>query len=335
MSTSARSGAPSGDAPRPGTAPADLQVGRIRLNPYLLGYVMGPAALVVILLLERFRMIAQQPLWLWLAVFVTIPSLSIALEVWYRRRPCRLRLHARVAWHAATVTAVIYLSGWGPVLVMAFAFVALENVSHDGSKAWRVTALWSVAGITVGQIAIWMQWAPSFLSTTHAEALGLMGAFVLLFVIRMAGATMEQKERAERSMRTSEERFRSLVQHSSDTTLVVAGDGAITYASPATATLVGLPPEAVVGMQATDVVHPEDRERRRAAVLRPVAVRRRDRAGRVPDPAHGRHDPRSRGRPERPAGPAVGGRFRRQPPRRDRAQGGRRTNSRTRRCTTR
>ncbi len=261
MSTSARAGAPPGDPARPVTAAPDLGAGRVRLSPYLLAYVMGPAALVVILLLEHFKMIAQQPLWLWLAVFVTIPSFSIVLEIWYRRRPCRLRLHARVAWHAATVTAVIYLSGWGPVLVMAFAFIALENVSHDGSKAWRVTALWSVVGITAGQIAIWMGWAPSYLSTAHAEALGLMGAFVLLFVIRMAGATMEQKERAEQSMRTSEERFRSLVQHSSDTTLVVAGDGVITYASPATVTLVGLPPDAVVGMLATDVVHPEDRER--------------------------------------------------------------------------
>src|SRR6202040_2965472 len=131
------------------------------------------------------------------------------------------------------VTTVIYLSGWGPVLTGAFAFVALENVSHDGSRAWRITTLWSMAGIAVGQLAVFQGWAPSFLTGPKAQALGIMGAFVLAFVIRMAGATMEQKEEAEELMRSSEDRFRSLVQNSSDTTLVLGPAGVVTYASPA------------------------------------------------------------------------------------------------------
>ena len=81
--------------------------------------------------------------------------------------------------------------------------------------------------------------APSFLSVGQSEALGSMGAFVLVFVIRMAGATIEQKEEAEASMRASEERFRSLVQNSTDSTLVMGADGGISYASPATASLLG------------------------------------------------------------------------------------------------
>ena len=178
-----------------------------------------------------------------------------------RRHPTTLWLNARVAWHAAAVTAVIYLSGWGPVLIGAFAFVALENVSHDGSRTWRRTALWSLLGIAVGQVAIWQGWAPSFLSVGKSEALGLMGAFVLVFVIRMAGATIEQKEDAEASMRVSEERFRSLVQNSTDTTFVMGAEGRIMYASPATASLFGRSPEDVLGMRATELVHPEDRAR--------------------------------------------------------------------------
>ena len=233
----------------------------IRLNPYLISYLMGPAALVAILVLQHLGYVAESPVWVWLAVFVAIPCGSGALEVWYRRDPSPRRLHARVAWHAAAVTTVIYLSGWGPVLVGAFAFVALENVSHDGSKAWRVTAFWSLICIAVGQIGIWLGVFPSFLSVPQAEALGLMGAFVLVFVIRMAGATMEQKEQAEAAMSESEDRFRSLVQHSSDTTLVIGEDRRVTYASPATTALLGRTPEEVVGHLATDFVHPDDRER--------------------------------------------------------------------------
>jgi diguanylate cyclase (GGDEF)-like protein/PAS domain S-box-containing protein len=257
-----------------GTA-QDVPSRRARLNPHILSYAMGPAALVVILLLRHFGVVAREPVWLWLAVFVAIPATSLAVEVFYRRRPTALGLHARIACHAAAVTTVIYLSGWGPVLTGAFAFVALENVSHDGSRTWRRTAMWSLLGIAVGQAAIWQHWAPSQLSVGKAEALGLMGAFVLVFVIRMAGATIQLKEEAETSMRASEERFRSLVQNSTDTTFVMGAEGKILYASPATLSLFGRSPEEVLGMRATELVHPEDRSRveaQLAALVQTVVV---------------------------------------------------------------
>jgi PAS domain S-box/diguanylate cyclase (GGDEF) domain len=232
-----------------------------RVNPYLLGYLMGPAALVAILLLGRYHVVAQQSVWVWIGVFIAIPSISALADIAYRRSPTVAHLQARVAVHAAAVTVVIYLSGWGPVLTGAFVFVALENIAHDGSRTWRMTMAWSLVGIAVGQLAIWLGWAPSFLTTAHAEALGLMGVFVLLFVIRMAGASAEKKEDAEASMRASEDRFRSLVQHSTDTTLVIGDDLVITYASPATLALLGREPEAVIGLDATKLVHPDDRER--------------------------------------------------------------------------
>ena len=221
---------------------------------------MGPMALVVILVLRHFHGVAQESVWLWLAVFVAIPVFSGAADVAYRRAPTWRRLQARVACHAAAVTVVIYLSGWGPVLIGAFAFVALENLAHDGSRTWRLTMSWSLGGVAIGQLGIWLGWVPSFLSKPQAEALGLMGAFLLVFVIRMAGAAMEKKEDAEASMRASEERFRSLVQHSSDTTLVVGEGRIVTYASPATQALLGREPEDVVGRDALELAHPDDRE---------------------------------------------------------------------------
>ena len=230
---------------------------------------------------------------------------------------------------------VIYLSGWGPVLTAAFAFVALENVSHDGSRTWRRTALWSLLGIVVGQVAIWQHWAPSFLSVGKSEALGLMGAFVLLFVIRMAGATIEQKEDAETSMRVSEERFRSLVQNSTDTTFVMGAEGRILYASPATMSLFGRNPEDVLGMRATELVHPEDRARVEAQLGRAGQHRDGHRAHPVPGRARRRHLPLRRGGREQPARQPLGGRLRRQPARHHRAQGGRVPTRSTWRSTTR
>jgi diguanylate cyclase (GGDEF)-like protein/PAS domain S-box-containing protein len=225
-----------------------------KLNPHVLAYLIGPAALVIILTLRRFGLVAQESVWLWLAVFVTIPGVSLAIDHLYRVNPTGGRMNLRVAWNVAAVTTVIYLSGWGPVLVGAFAFVALENISNNGSRTWRMTAFWSLVGVAAGQLAIWQHWAPSFLSVPDAEALGLMGLFVLLFVIRMAGATMGRMEEAE-------DRFRSLVQNSSDTTLVIGQGMVVNYASPATVALLGLQPEDVEGRRANEFVHPDDRER--------------------------------------------------------------------------
>ena len=119
-----------------------------------LGYLIGPIALVLILLLMHFGLVVRQPAWLWIAVFAFVPTTSLMVDQFCRRRPSDASINVRVAQNVAAVTIVIYLTGWGPVLVLAFAFVALENISHDGSRLWRVAALWSLVGIAAGQAAI-------------------------------------------------------------------------------------------------------------------------------------------------------------------------------------
>ncbi len=247
--------------PEPDGARAPVEPPRRSLSPSVLAYLMGPLALIAILLLMHFDDVAKEPVSLWIAVFIATPLASVIADRIYEKRPSRLSLHTRVAFQAAGLTMVIYLTGWGPVLVGAYAFLALENVSHSGSRVWRVTALWSLLGIAIGQFAVVEGWAPSMLSVSRANALAVMGAFVLVFTIRMAGATMAQKEEAESSMRLSEDRFRSLIQNSSDATLVMDGRGICTFVSPAIYELTGLDPAELIDRYATDFVHPDDRDR--------------------------------------------------------------------------
>ncbi len=255
------------DTPANTTSPSSRAVvpppaeSRWRLNPYLLGYAMGPAAFAIILVLQRFGWVANESLAVWIGIFLAIPITSYLADTLYRRYPTTAFLNVRVAVHSAAVVAVINVAGWGPVLSGAFVFVALENLAHDGSRTWRITMLWSMAGIAVGMLGIRIGVFPSFLSFSQAEALSVMGAFVLAFVIRMAGAAWEQKEDAEALMRASEDRFRSLVQHSSDTIMVMSGTGTVTYASPSTTGFFGVTPDDMIGRDAVSLAHPDDQER--------------------------------------------------------------------------
>jgi len=253
-------GAPQIGAVGGSSLPSDPS-GRSELAPTYLAYLIGPVALVVVFLLMHFGAIVREPAWVWVGVFIAIPLSSLLADALNRAYPSAATLHMRVATHAAAVAAVIYLTGWGPVLWGAFAFVALENISNDGSRSWKITAFWSLVAIGAGQVLIAEGVMPTRLTVAEGNALAIMGAFVLIFVIWMAGVTMHKKESAELQMSLSEDRFRSLIQDSSDITMVMSEGGICTYVSPACKVLLGYSPYDLVGRTATDLIHPDDRER--------------------------------------------------------------------------
>ena len=241
--------------------PAELVPGRrarLRTDPAVIGYLMGPLAFVAILTLMHFGYVAPVSPWLWLAVFIAIPACNLIADHIYDRHLTPAALNFRVAVQVAAVTVVIYLTGWGPVLWGAYAFIALEVIAKCGSRAWASVMIWSLTGMAVGQASIWQGWTTSKLPLAQSIAITTMGAFVLFFVIRMAGATMEQKEEAETTVRLSEDRFRSLIQNSSDVTLIIDAEGIFSYLSPAVEQLLGYQPDELVGRLATDYVHPDD-----------------------------------------------------------------------------
>lgn len=69
---------------------------------------------------------------------------------------------------------------------------------------------------------------------------------------------MGPKRAAEEAMRQSEERFRSLIQNSTDIILVIDPDSTVQYVSPAATRLLGYEPAAMEGTPALDLVHPDD-----------------------------------------------------------------------------
>lgn len=75
----------------------------------------------------------------------------------------------------------------------------------------------------------------------------------------------------ENTLRTSEERFRSLVQGSYDVITVVDRRGKRTYVSPSIEHVLGYPPQTLLGKGAGDLVHPDDAPALKAAIAQCVA----------------------------------------------------------------
>jgi diguanylate cyclase (GGDEF)-like protein/PAS domain S-box-containing protein len=72
------------------------------------------------------------------------------------------------------------------------------------------------------------------------------------------GHDISRRKAVLEELRISEQRFRSLVQHSTDIIAVMQDDGTLVYASPATESVLGYEVGALIGTNAFDLVHPDD-----------------------------------------------------------------------------
>jgi diguanylate cyclase (GGDEF)-like protein/PAS domain S-box-containing protein len=70
-----------------------------------------------------------------------------------------------------------------------------------------------------------------------------------------------ERKGVEKAIKASEERFRSLVQNTSDIITILEADGTVRYISPAVERVTGYKPEGQIGTNALGSVHPDDRDR--------------------------------------------------------------------------
>jgi PAS domain S-box-containing protein len=69
-----------------------------------------------------------------------------------------------------------------------------------------------------------------------------------------------QRWHAEAALRASEERFRALVENSSDALLLIDAEGRISYVTPSSERHLGWPLKQMIGRSIFDFIHPDDRE---------------------------------------------------------------------------
>jgi diguanylate cyclase (GGDEF)-like protein/PAS domain S-box-containing protein len=86
----------------------------------------------------------------------------------------------------------------------------------------------------------------------------LVGVLAIALTARQ-GLTVLQNVALARELGRREEHFRSVVHSSRDVIFVVRPDGRVATCNPAVREVLGYPPDALVGLPATSLAHPEDR----------------------------------------------------------------------------
>ncbi|MCT7952069.1 EAL domain-containing protein [Ancylothrix sp. C2] len=78
--------------------------------------------------------------------------------------------------------------------------------------------------------------------------------------VYFSAINIDARKKAIEALARSEERFRSLVQNSSDIITILETDATIRYQSPSIQRILGYEPKELIGKQALDYVHPEDKK---------------------------------------------------------------------------
>lgn len=208
----------------------------------------------------RIDIVADVSFWTLLAVLFLAQWLTGIAHAAWPGRQTGWRLFARIGVQQLAILMVIYAIGWGPTLVIGLLVGVADNVRESGSKATLPAIAWSVSGIALGQLMIATGVAPSLIHEPLVHGLAVFAAMGLAFTILLIGWATAEKEGAERHLRASEERFRALVQNSSDVIMVVDANGNLAYASPAFERILGHDLKDKLGKTAHVLMHTDDRE---------------------------------------------------------------------------
>ncbi|MHB8320095.1 MAG: diguanylate cyclase domain-containing protein [Acidimicrobiales bacterium] len=224
---------------------------------------VAPSVLVVAFLIwgaGRLRWASPHPLWLLVLVVLGAAVVSYSVDLW-QKGCARWQLHARIAAKTAVVASCIYLTGWGPMLVIGLFYPVADSMENFGEEAGLIAIFWALVSIAVGMILIALGWAPSLVHPPAVYGLAALASAGLVAAGLYMRIAVVRRTQAQKALEEEQSRFSALVRHSSDVIVVVDADGVVTYASPS-AEIIDAGAGDGVGLQAgqtvTNAVHPKD-----------------------------------------------------------------------------
>lgn len=117
--------------------------------------------------------------------------------------------------------------------------------------------------------------------TALATANVIVFAGLVMWLAKKVDTTDSERLAAERALRRGDDRFRALVQHSSDMVSVIGSDGIRRYVSPAIEIRLGYRPDELIGATGLSIVHPDD-----LPIVRQLVADVRDQPGTMANGVH-------------------------------------------------
>jgi diguanylate cyclase (GGDEF)-like protein/PAS domain S-box-containing protein len=235
--------------------------GRMRANALDRTLLANPPVAVVFCIFRWRHLIAPEPYWLYVGLLLVGGLVSVlATTLWGdTKRPWHPSAH--IATTTAVIAVVAYSTGWGPILSLGFLFGTAAAIELFGSKARWPCLVSTTVAVGLGQLAIALHLAPSFLRQPRVHGIAGLSLIGVLLVIELLGSAAAGRQRAAAELLQSERRFRALVSNAADIIIVTDDNGIMKYVSPAFERILGRSIDPWRDRSMGDFWHPEDMEK--------------------------------------------------------------------------
>ncbi|MBI3770376.1 MAG: PAS domain S-box protein [Deltaproteobacteria bacterium] len=230
----------------------ELLVARCRAGFCVIGFAIA--------LLTVTDFIRHDPVAIHFMRLAQFALIGVAGHVFHLRLPRRANLTTAVAFTCG-IYVTTSLSGYlrndaetQLVNSLALAF---------GTAATFPWGLWpqlisTLVGSATATLGWWLVYGTFADIRPHMVAAITIALVTSVYMAYQLERYRRERDRAETSLRASEERFRSLIEHGSDTITIIDSAGKITYESPSIERVLGYRPDEPIGRSLLDYVHPDD-----------------------------------------------------------------------------
>jgi diguanylate cyclase (GGDEF)-like protein/PAS domain S-box-containing protein len=226
-----------------------------------LTFATGIVTAIALWALGLAHVVSREPLWLWLVVVLVALASTFGGQVQWRRHPSNALAHFRIATQVIIITAIMYLTGWGPVLGIGYVVIVRDLATQMGSRYWRALAVWAAAGCAGGCAAIALRIAPTLLGRPSVYGLAGLVGLGTVFAIALLGLSGENMEAAQESLQESEHKLRQTIATANEAYVELEGrSGIITEWNSRAEEIFGWSRQEVLGRSYGDLVVPESRK---------------------------------------------------------------------------
>jgi len=156
------------------------------------------------------------------------------------------------AWNSAAES----MYGWKAEEVLGQSATQTMKTEFDGTDRAEVIRVLAETGTWRGEVTQTRKDGSRFYVETASISLRNAQGKIIGYV--SVNRDITERKEIEETLRRSEERFRSLAENNWDGVALFGADGGILYASPSTRRIIGFDPDAIMGRNAFEFIHPDD-----------------------------------------------------------------------------